>query len=101
MREKREEWITRLSRNLDLPCEAMPGGFGLTLSGTGQLTLRGCRRILAYAPECIRLSVGRRAVAVRGERLLCTVFEAGSVTVEGRIDAICFEKNGEGEGDAT
>ena len=99
MRKRREDWITRLGRNLDLPCEAMPGGFGLTLSGTGQLTLRGCRRILAYTPECVRLSVGRRAVAVTGERVLCTVFEAGSVTVEGRIDAIRLEKNGEDDGD--
>lgn len=97
MREKKEDWITRLGRHLDLPGEALPGGFGLTLSGTGQMTLRGCRRILTYGPECIRFSLGRQALAVRGARLLCTVFEAGSVTVEGRIDTIAFEAN-EGEG---
>ena len=98
MRRKEEDWITRLGRTLDLPEEALPGGFGLTMSGTGRMTLRGCRRILAYGPDCIRLSLGRRVLSVRGARLLCTVFEAGSVTVEGQIASISFEKNG-GEGD--
>lgn len=94
---KKEDWFTRLGRQLDLPGEALPGGFGLTLSGTEQLTVRGCRRILTYGPECIRFSLGRQVLAIRGLRLLCTVFEAGSVTVEGRIDVIAFENNVKGD----
>ena len=82
-----------LSRYLDIPSEALPGGFGLSLSGRRELTARGCRRILSYGTERISLLLGGGAVlAVEGDGLLCTVFRAGCVTVEGRITALRFEK---------
>ncbi|MBQ8357932.1 MAG: YabP/YqfC family sporulation protein [Clostridia bacterium] len=89
---RRKEFLARFGERLDIPREALPGGFGLSLSGQNELTVRGCRRILSYGSECIRLSLGRTALSVTGERLLCTVFEAGNVTVEGRICAIAFEE---------
>ena len=93
--QRKKELFARISRRLDIPREALPGGFGMSLAGQRELTVRGCRRILSYGAECIRLSLGKTAVAICGESLLCTVFEAGSVTVEGRILSISFEEGGE------
>ena len=90
MRSKRE-LFSAIGRRLDIPSEALPCGFGLTLSGQSSMTVRGCRRILTYGREQIRLSLGKTVLAVGGEQLLCTAFELGCVTVEGRILTVTFE----------
>ena len=53
-------------------------------------TVYGCRKILFYSPCEIRLCMGRRVLSVLGERLLCTCFSAGSVTVEGQICGVFY-----------
>lgn len=88
---KRKELLARLGERLDIPREALPGGFGLTLSGQSELTVRGCRRILHYGEDCIRLSLGKTVLSVMGERLLCTAFGGGTVTVGGHICGLVFE----------
>lgn len=62
----------------------------IVLAGDSRATLHGCRRILRYSPEEIRLCIGRREVSLTGERLICTCFSGGSVTVEGVIRAVSF-----------
>ncbi len=94
---RKKELLAGLGRYLDLPTEAIPGGFGLSLSGREQLTVRGCREILIYTPAEIRLSLGRVALSVGGEGLLCTVLEAGNVTVEGLVCTLSFEPLKKGE----
>ncbi|MBE6702948.1 MAG: hypothetical protein E7585_06015 [Ruminococcaceae bacterium] len=91
---RKKDLLAGVGRYLDIPREALPGGFGLSLSGQNALTVRGCRRILYYGGECIRLSLGRQALAVYGNDLICTVFEAGQATVEGKISTIAFEEVG-------
>ena len=89
---RKKGFFTRFGEKLDIPREALPGGFGLSMSGQNELTVRGCRRILSYGADCISLSLGRVVLSVRGTELLCTVFEAGSVTVQGQICQIGFEE---------
>ena len=92
MRRKRE-LASRAMRYLDIPSEVLPGGFSVLISGTGSLTVRGCRRILQYGTECIRLRLGdRRILNICGNDLLCTVFEAGLATVEGKLQSVSFEE---------
>lgn len=87
MRQKKD-LLARFGERLDIPREALPGGFGLTLSGENELTVRGCRRIVHYGGERIVLAVGKTALAVIGEHLLCAAFGAGCVTVTGKIVSI-------------
>ena len=79
-----------LSEKLDIPREALPHGFALTLSGQRELTLLGCRHILTYSEEEILLSMGRRTLRVGGRGLLCASFAAGALTVTGEIDTLSF-----------
>lgn len=89
---RRKDLLTRFGETLDLPREALPGGFGLAMSGQNELTVRGCRRILQYEAERICFSLGKVALAVTGEQLICTAFSAGNVTVRGHIAAVTFEE---------
>lgn len=84
--------FARLCERLDIPREALPGGFGLSLSGQSELTVRGCKKILSYGTDRICLALGKTVLCIEGEGLLCTVFEGGSVTVEGVICKLIFEK---------
>ena len=91
---KKGDLLARFGAKLDIPREALPGSFGMTLSGQRELTVRGCKKILAYGEERIELAVGSIRLAIEGEGLLCSAFGAGSVTVTGKIVAICFEEAG-------
>ncbi len=95
---RKKELLAGLSRRLDIPREAFPFGFGLSLSGQETLKVHGCCRILTYGEDRICLSLGKRVLAIEGKGLLCTAFEAGSVTVEGYVCTLSFEeKEGEHE----
>ena len=88
--KKRKGLLSGLAARLDIPSEALPGGFGVEISGQRMMTVRGCRRILHYADEEIRLLLGRTVLHVFGKELLCASFGNGGVTVKGWIEAIRF-----------
>jgi sporulation protein YqfC len=87
------EW---LAVHLDVPADLFDGGLRMDLRGRHTLTVHGCCKILDFTPTEIRLALRDCVLAVRGERLICTSYLAGAVSIEGRIDGIYFE---EGEGD--
>lgn len=87
---KKRDFLTRFAAKLDLPREALPGSFGLTLSGQSELTVRGCKKILAYESDVICLAVGKTSLVVGGRDLFCTAFGSGSVTVTGEILSLLF-----------
>lgn len=63
----------------------------ITLYGDLRAVIRGCRKILSYAPEKICIAQRRRAVCLSGKDLRCSSFSAACATVEGEIRSISFE----------
>ncbi len=90
--QKKRDLMAAFGRKLDIPREMLPGGFSLEMCGTGELTVRGCKRILSYAQERIVLEIGKRTLCVQGKELLCSAFCAGAVTVSGEIKALTIEE---------
>ena len=78
----------------ELPSDALAGEVRIELRGRNLLFLCGCRRILKYTPELIVLSVKGGTVSVTGERLICTSYHSGTISLEGAISSVSF---GEGE----
>ena len=95
MTEKRD-FAARLAARLDIPRELLPGGFGASLAGDRELTVRGCKRILSYGQAEITLAVGATVLTVRGSDLYCSAFSGGAVTVTGKITGLLLG----GQGDA-
>ena len=90
---KKGRVFQRLTQGLGLTDGIWQGGFGFSVSGRRELTAHGCRRILTYGDTLIRLLLeGDTVLAVTGTGLLCTVFRAGCVTMEGHIIALGFEE---------
>ena len=81
----KRDFAARLAARLDIPREVLPGGFGLSMTGDSELTVRGCKRILSYGEEEITLAVGATVLTVGGSALYCSAFSGGAVTVTGKI----------------
>lgn len=67
----------------------------IMLRGQGSVTVYGCRKILHYSPERIRLQSGKRIVALEGKGMICTAFSGGAASVRGRIFGVSFEGGSE------
>ena len=81
-----------LSVKAELPSDALAGETRIELRGRNLLFVQGCRRILKYSPELISLEVKGDSVSIAGERLVCTSYHAGGVSVEGRIVSLSFSE---------
>lgn len=58
------------------------------LYGDRSATVRGCRGVLFYSPERIRLAVRGRVIELCGHDLRFVSFAGGSVRVEGTIRSV-------------
>lgn len=63
----------------------------LTLRGRCELTVCGCRRILLYSEERIKLLMHEYILVISGRELFCPSFKAGAVRVDGVIEGVSLE----------
>lgn len=64
----------------------------LELRGRENLTVRGCRRILLYTEEEIRLLLCEYVLVIKGERLYCSSYYEDALRVDGIISALEIEE---------
>ena len=81
------EW---LAVKLDFPPDILSGGMRLELRGRNTLLVHGCRKILHYTPQEMRLLVSECVLSVTGERLVCHSYLSGAVGIEGKVNSLCF-----------
>ncbi len=87
-----------VSRLADIPADLLSAGMTLELRGRNELLLCGCREILEYSGERVRVIQGGGTVCVIGRRLTMSSFSEGRIVIGGEIDAIdlcggeCIEK---------
>ena len=86
------EW---LAVKLDIPADVTGDGLRLDMRGRHTLTVHGCRKIVEYRPDRVRLQMKSCYLLVRGCRLICVSYLAGAVELEGQIDGVCFENEEE------
>lgn len=83
----------KLCASLDIEPDVLPHGSLVEIRGRERVRISGCGRILNYTQEQIRVALHKGAVCVSGEELLCSSFCRGELSVEGRIDGVCFEED--------
>ena len=69
----------------ELPSDILEGEFSVEIRERSVLYMRGCRRIIKYSPEEMIMAARGFEVRIRGERLICTSYNCGAITVEGDI----------------
>lgn len=82
--------VEKLINALDLPKTAMPGVSGIELSGNREAVIDGCRGILQYDDDLIKLSAGKLTVCFRGNMLCVRSLTPDQATIEGEIVSIEF-----------
>lgn len=90
----KRDLFSRFGARLDLPREALPGGFSVLLSGQDELFIRGRVRILSYKEDEIVLLVEKRRVRVVGKALFCASFEKENMRIIGTVTGVNFETEG-------
>lgn len=87
--EKRSEKILdALSRNLDLPQDAVSGYAHIELSGNREAIIEGCRGVLEYSDCAIALNTGRQTVRICGCELTVVSMQNGQAVIKGVITSI-------------
>ena len=94
-KNKRNSLIEFLSVKTSLPSDILSGGFRLEVRGRNSVICFGCRRILKYMPEKIVLASKDFSIGLSGQRLVCTAYHEGAICVEGFIEKIEFDPDGE------
>ena len=80
----------KVATALEVPLSAVGGTPQLLLSGNRELTVEGCKGILEYDEDIIRLNLGKLILRLTGRDLsLCTLTEDTAV-VEGYLLSIEF-----------
>ena len=83
-------FLELLAVKAELPSDVLGGDFHIELRGRNTLFMQGCRRILKYSPEEMIMSAHGFDVVIGGERLICSTYHGGTVTVEGNVLSVRF-----------
>ena len=90
------EWIKAKIDNVSAPLT-----YGtVELLGNFEASIHGCKKIIHYTPEKIKLAMKKKGgfLTIEGSELVCTSFFIGAVVIEGKIERVELSENGaEGE----
>ncbi len=81
----------RFSRALDLPPGIFSGGAHIRLVGDREATVEGCRGVLEYNAECIKLNIGCGTVCFCGRGLRLAQFDREHTCINGKIESVNYD----------
>ncbi len=58
------------------------------LRSSGEITVCGCKKVLHYAPDAVRLLLSDGVMEISGEGITATTYFGREIKLSGRIDAI-------------
>ncbi|NLB35871.1 MAG: sporulation protein [Clostridiales bacterium] len=80
----------KLSEELDLPLASMPGMPNIELAGNRQAVVEGCKGVLEYNENAIKLNLGKSIVKFVGIGLSMTSFRFEQAVISGNILSVEF-----------
>lgn len=83
-------FLELLAVKAELPNDVLGSDLRIELRGRHTLFMQGCRRILKYSPNEMIMSARGFDVVIEGERLICSTYHSGTVTVEGNVLSVRF-----------
>ncbi len=91
-RKRRKIPLTkRLETALELPDGTLCHSLRVEMSGNRRAAVEGCRRILQYDENCIRLDTVEGALRFEGDALRVNCLSGGNAVVTGQIATVGFE----------
>jgi len=84
-------FLEMLATKASLPSDTLAGEARIEMRGRNTLFMQGCRRILKYSPKEMIMAAKGFSVSVRGERLICSTYHDGTVSIDGMISGVEFD----------
>ena len=88
----RKRLAERLCKSLDISPDILSSSHKLEVFGRNAISISGCKKILLYAPCEIRLALKDSMLCIVGRDLVCVAYSPTEVTIEGRIDNLCYKE---------
>jgi len=67
--------------------------FTVTVENGKRVFIDGCRSIMKYETDCVRIRLYKRSVSVLGEGLKLTSFSQRELCISGRISSVVLEES--------
>lgn len=80
----------KLEQLLDLPAGTLANNVRMELTGTRRAVIEGCRRVLEYEPDVIRLDTADGVVRFMGRGLCMNCLTPSGTVITGQILSIEF-----------
>lgn len=91
---KKLTFMQRLGARLDISPDIINGIF-IELRGRNNLTVHGCREIILYTTEKVRVKLPGSVLSVCGDGLYCTAYHSGVAQIDGIISSVSFDDAGD------
>jgi len=85
-----EKLLDSISRNLDLPQDAVSGYAHIEISGNREVIVEGCCGVLEYGDCVISLNTGRLTVRISGCELTIVSMQNGQAVIKGIITGVDY-----------
>ena len=83
--KEREPLKERIGKILDLPQELSGDSVIITIKGNEEISVEGCRAIIEYTQECIRVNTKRSMLTIKGKNMVIKEVTNEYVLIEGWI----------------
>ena len=90
IRRRLDRLQEKISDSLELPRAAMPGAAQIELSDNREALVDGCRGVLQYDSDVIRLSTGRMVLRFTGQDLMIRAMQESQLLISGTIVSVDF-----------
>lgn len=85
-----EKLLDSISRNLDLPQDAVSGYAHIEISGNREVIVEGCQGVLEYGDCAISLNTGKLTVRISGCELTIISMQNGQAVIKGIITGVDY-----------
>ncbi len=65
----------------------------IEITGRHEAVIWGCKSILIYSEELIRLETSGPDILIEGKKLSCPAYGGGGIVISGHLGSISYEEN--------
>ena len=87
--KKKMSFLQRLYFKLDIPPDLTNGNF-VEMRGNSNVCVHGCKKILLYTTEEVRVRMSGCVLCVSGNNLYCTTYHSGNIEIDGVINSVSY-----------
>lgn len=82
--------VNKIAKGFELPPSAFIGGSKITINSNKEAIIEGCRSILEYESDRVKLNLGNKTLLIVGNELSIESLTVSGVVISGTIHSLEF-----------